>query len=80
MDFATRVAQDPTAIAAGDVQVLRDHGLDGRDILELVLAVAACAFFATVVEALDARADTELTAGLEPDLLDALVAARPPAG
>lgn len=79
MDFATKVAQDPTAIEAGDVRVLRDHGLGDRDVLDLVLAVAARCFFATVVEALDARADVELTAGLESDLLDALVAARPPA-
>lgn len=79
MDFATKVARDPTTIEEADVQALREHGLDDRDVLDLVLAVAARAFFATVLEALDARADVELTAGLEPDLLDALVAVRPPA-
>lgn len=79
MDFAAKVATDATSITEADVQVLRDHGLDDRDVLDVVLAVAARAFFATVVESLCAQADPELTRDMEYELLDALVVGRPPA-
>lgn len=79
MDFATKVARDPAHITEADVDELRRHGLDDRDVLDVVLAVAARAFFATVVESLCAQADPELTHDLEYELLDALVVGRPPA-
>lgn len=79
MDFAAKVAASPATISEADVDELRRHGLDDRDVLDVVLAVAARTFFATVVESLCAQADPELTAGLEYELLDALVVGRPPA-
>lgn len=78
MDFAERVAKDPTSITAADVQALRELGLSERDILDTVLAVAARAFFATVVETFAAGPDPEMMAALEPALRDALLVGRRP--
>jgi uncharacterized peroxidase-related enzyme len=78
MDFAEKAAREPHAIRADDVDRLRDLGLDDRDILDVVLAVAARCFFGTVVEALGAPADTELSDGMSAPLLDLLVVGRPP--
>lgn len=79
MDFAEKVAADPTAVTPEDVDGLRNCGLDDRDVLDVVLAVAARCFFATVIEALGAQADEELTDPLEDHLLRQVVVGRPPA-
>lgn len=79
MDFAEKVAADPTAVTPEDVDGLRNCGLDDRDVLDVVLAVAARCFFATVIEALGAQADEELTDPLEDHLLQQVVVGRPPA-
>lgn len=77
MDFAGRVASDPAGITAADVEVLRSHGLDDREIFDVVFAVAARAFFATLIEALGTPAEREIVADLEPELREALAVGRP---
>lgn len=78
MDFAEKVATDATAITAADVDALREHGLSERDILDVVLAVAARCFFATVVESMAAGPDPEMMAPLAPELREALLVGRRP--
>lgn len=78
MDFAEKVASDPTSITAEDVDELRSLGLSERDILDVVLAVAARAFFATVVESMAAGPDPELMEPLNIDLREALLVGRRP--
>ncbi|MEU8196402.1 carboxymuconolactone decarboxylase family protein [Microbispora amethystogenes] len=57
MDFADRVAADPTGVTEGDVAVLREHGLDDTDILQVVLAVCLRRFFSGVLSAVGAAPD-----------------------
>lgn len=78
MDFAEKVARDASSITATDVDRLRALGLGDRDVLDIVLAVAARCFFATVIESLGAQADREFTNGMEAELLEVLVVGRPP--
>lgn len=80
MDFAEKAARDAAAITHADVQRLRDLGLGDRDVLDIVLAVAARCFFATVVESLGALADEELSDGMTADLLETLAVGRAPEG
>ncbi|HSJ28622.1 MAG TPA: peroxidase-related enzyme [Acidimicrobiia bacterium] len=79
MDFATKVATDPTAVTADDVDRLRQLGLSERDILDVVLAVAARCFFATVVEALYAGPDRPLIEAVPEGLREVLLVGRSPA-
>jgi uncharacterized peroxidase-related enzyme len=76
MDFAAKSASDATSVTAKDVERLRHLGLTERDILDVVLAVAARCFFATVVETLAAGPDPEMQAALPRELRDALLVAR----
>ena len=77
MDFAEKAATDPSGITRSDVDALRDHGLSDREIFEIVYAVAARAFFATLVESLGVRAEEPMVASLDPDLLAVLAVGRP---
>ena len=79
MDFAAKIAADPTSATAGDVDHLRHLGLSERDILDVVLATAARCFFATVVESLAAGPDPELMDPLPEPLREALLVGRRPA-
>ena len=58
--FATQVARDASSVTAGDVQQLRDHGLTDPEIVDVVLAAAARAFFTKVLDALGVQADAQL--------------------
>ncbi len=77
MDFAALVARDPVAVTEDDITTLRAHGLDDRDILDVVLAVAARCFFATVIESLGAQADVPLAGSLEDELVALMTVGRP---
>lgn len=77
MDFAEHVARDPVGVTENDVNRLRAHGLDDRDILDVVLAVAARCFFATVIESLGAQADVPLAGSLEDGLVELMTVGRP---
>ena len=78
MDFSVKVATDATSVDAGDVDRLRTVGLTERDILDVVLAVAARCFFATVIESMAAGPDPELMDPLAPELREALLVGRRP--
>lgn len=77
VDFASRVAADPAGITAAEVDRLRSHGLTDREIFDVVFAVAARAFFATLVEALGTPAEPPIVDDLEPELREALAVGRP---
>lgn len=55
--FAGMVARDATAITEGDVQALRDAGLDDRAIFDVSAAAAARCFFSKVLDSLGFEAD-----------------------
>jgi uncharacterized peroxidase-related enzyme len=78
MDFATKVATDATSIDRENVERLRALGLTERDILDVVLAVAARCFFATVIESMASGPDPELMETLTPELREALLVGRRP--
>ena len=77
MDFAEKVAADPTDVTQSDVDHLRSLGLSDRDVLDVVLTVAARAFFTTVIDSLGMPPETELVEQVEPELLAVLVVGRP---
>lgn len=76
MDFAAKAAVNAADVTAEDVQRLRDHGLSDREIFDVALAVAARAFFATLIESLGTRAEAPIVDDLEPELVEALEAGR----
>jgi len=76
MDLAERVVEDATAIDDGDLQGLRDLGLNDTEIMDVVLAAAARCFFAKTLDALGVRPDASY-GELEPALREALVVGRP---
>jgi uncharacterized peroxidase-related enzyme len=77
MDFATQVARDASSIAAADVQRLRDHGLGDPEIVDVVLAVAARAFFTKVLDALGVQADVQLGETFDPEVRGQVTVGRP---
>ena len=77
VDFATQVAQDASAITADDLQQLRDHGFDDSEIVDVVLAAAARAFFTKVLDALGVEADAQLGETFDAELRDQFTVGRP---
>jgi len=75
--FATKVAQDASALSQGDVDALRAAGLSDADVADVVLAVAARAFFTRVLDGLGARLDPETAATFAPEVLQAMVVGNP---
>ncbi len=76
MDLAEKVVDDATAIGADDLQPLRDLGLSGAEIMDVVLAAAARCFFSKTLDALGVQPDASL-AELDPALREVLVVGRP---
>jgi hypothetical protein len=56
---------------------LRDQGLSDAEIADVIFAVAARCFFATVLDAGGAQADFQLGAGFEADTRARLAVGRP---
>src|SRR5215472_8835160 len=54
IDFAERVAADPTSVTPDHVEDLRQHGLADADIFQVVLAVCMRRFFSGVLSAVGA--------------------------
>lgn len=75
--FATRVAEDAASITADDVQRLRDHGLDDGEIVDIVFAAAARAFFTKTLDALGVQADVELGDSFDPEVRRQVTVGRP---
>lgn len=76
VDFARRVALEPSRTEPADVDRIRALGLGDRDVFLVVAAVAARCFFATVLDALGAQPDHQLGALPEP-MRSALEVGRP---
>ena len=77
MDFASHVAGDASSISAADVQHLRDYGLSDPEIVDVVLAVAARAFFTKVLDALGVQADVQLGDTFDPEVRRQVTVGRP---
>jgi uncharacterized peroxidase-related enzyme len=78
--FATMVARDASSITAADVQKLRDQGLGDAEIVDVVLAAAARAFFTKVLDALGVQADAQLGQTFDPEVRQQVTVGRPIAG
>ena len=76
MDLAEKVVVDATSIDDHDLQPLRDLGLSGAEIADVVLAAAARCFFAKTLDALGVLPDASL-ADLDEDVREVLVVGRP---
>src|SRR4051794_24293063 len=77
MDFATQVARDASSITAADVQQLRVHGLSDPEIVDVVFAAAARAFFTKVLDALGVQADVQLGETFDPEVRQQVTVGRP---
>jgi uncharacterized peroxidase-related enzyme len=75
--FATKVATDAPGITAEDVRTLTDVGLSEQDVADVIFAVGARAFFATVLDAAGALADHQLADTLGPEVSEQLTVGRP---
>lgn len=76
MDFAEQVAADASVITAEHVDRLRALGCSDTDVLDVVLAAAARAFFSKVLDATGTLPDAAF-AKLDPALREALTVGRP---
>ena len=74
--LAEKVAADATAVTQADIDGLRAHGLPDEEILGVILAAAARAFFSKVLDGTGTQADARF-AELEPGFRDALTVGRP---
>ncbi len=77
MDFATQVARDASSVTAADVRRLRDQGLGDPEIVDVVLAAAARAFFTKVLDALGVQADVQLGETFDPEVRRQVTVGRP---
>lgn len=80
MDFAAQVARDASSITDLDMRRLRDHGLGDPEIVDVVLAAAARAFFTKVLDALGVQADAQLGEMFDPEVREQVTVGRPIAG
>jgi uncharacterized peroxidase-related enzyme len=76
MRFAAKVVRGAARISAGDVQVLHAHGLSDAEIFDIAATAAGRAFFANLIEALGAEADSTFLE-LPEDVRQALTVRRP---
>ena len=76
MSFARRVAQDATAITAGEIARLKQHGFTDAEIFDIAATAAARAFWTKVIEALGVEADAPFRA-MDYELRKALTVGRP---
>ncbi len=70
--WARKVAHDPNATTAAEVQPLRDAGFSDRQIFAVTLYVALRIAFSTVNDALGVRPDAQLREGVPRAVLDAV--------
>jgi uncharacterized peroxidase-related enzyme len=75
--FATKVATDAPAVTEKDVQRLLDAGFTRGDVADVIFAVGARAFFATVLDAAGALADSQLAETLGPEVTEQVAVGRP---
>lgn len=78
--FATKLARDAAGVQQSDVDALKAAGLDDADVVDVVMAVAARAFFTTILDGLGSRLDPQTAAEFAPVVRSALTVGRPAAG
>jgi uncharacterized peroxidase-related enzyme len=78
--WARKVARNPNATSAADVQALRDAGFSDSQIFTITVFVALRLAFSTVNDALGVRPDAVLRATTPPAVLDAVTFGRPIGG
>jgi alkylhydroperoxidase family enzyme len=77
VQFASQVARDASSVTAADVQQLRDEGLSDPEIVDVVFAAAARAFFTKVLDALGVQADVQLGETFDPEVRLQVTVGRP---
>ena len=77
--WVRKVVKDPNATAPGDVQELRDAGLNDRQIFAITAFVALRLAFSTVNDSLGAQPDAELARSLPAEVREAVTYGRPTA-
>jgi len=77
MDLAAKVAREATSVTQLDIDTVRGVGLTDEEILDVILASAARAFFTKVTDATGTRADNEYRSLLGNELAEALTIGRP---
>jgi uncharacterized peroxidase-related enzyme len=75
--FATKVAEDPASVDAADVEALHAAGLTDDDIADVVFAVAARCFFATVLDGMGATVDPQIASSFDPATFERMTVGRP---
>ena len=75
--FAAQVARDAASVTADDVAKLRAQGLTDKDVMDIVLAAAARAFFTKVLDGLGVQADVELGEVFDPAVRSQVTVGRP---
>jgi uncharacterized peroxidase-related enzyme len=77
MELATQVARDASSVTAADVEKVRSQGLSDPEIVDIVLATAARAFFTKVLDALGVQADVQLGQTFDDELRRQVTVGRP---
>ena len=75
--FATKVAQDAASITEDDVRNLRDQGLTDEDVVDVVFAASARAFFTKALDALGVQPDAQLGDKFDPEVRRQVTVGRP---
>jgi uncharacterized peroxidase-related enzyme len=78
--WARKVARDPNATRAADVQALREAGFDDGQIFAITAFVALRLAFSTINDALGAQPDAQLAERLPAEVREAVTFGRPVAG
>jgi uncharacterized peroxidase-related enzyme len=75
--WARKIARDPNATTAADIQALRDSGLDDGQIFAVTAFVALRLAFSTINDSLGAQPDAQLGQSLPPEVREAVTYGRP---
>jgi uncharacterized peroxidase-related enzyme len=75
--WARKVARDPNATTASDIQALRDCGLDDEQIFAVTAFVALRLAFSTINDSLGAQPDAQLAQSLPQEVREAVTYGRP---
>lgn len=76
VDYARKVATDASKITAGDVAILRSHGLSDPEIFDVAAVAAGRAFFTKILDGLGVEADSSFLA-LSEEMRETLTVGRP---
>jgi uncharacterized peroxidase-related enzyme len=75
--LAAKVARDAASVTAADIDELRALGVNDPDIVDVVLAASARAFFTKVLDGLGVQADYQLGETFDPEVRNQVTVGRP---